>query len=41
MIWDSAEAAAAARNGGPRERLELRPDGIDFTPVNNVKNGSS
>jgi radical SAM protein with 4Fe4S-binding SPASM domain len=36
MIWGSAEAAAAARNGGPRERLELRPDGIDFTPATNA-----
>lgn len=37
MIWDSAEAAAMARNRGPRERLELRPDGIDFIPVNNAR----
>jgi radical SAM protein with 4Fe4S-binding SPASM domain len=35
LVWDSAEQAALGRTQGPRERIELREDGIDFEPVKN------
>jgi len=36
LMWDSAEAAAKGQNRPGRERVELREDGIDFTPVNHA-----
>ncbi len=34
MVWDWAERAALGHDPGPRERIELREDGINFAPVN-------
>jgi hypothetical protein len=37
IVWDSAEGAAQGQTRPGRERIELREDGIDFTPVNNTQ----
>jgi hypothetical protein len=37
MVWDWAERAAQGHDPGPRERIELREDGIDFAPVENAR----
>jgi len=33
ISWDSTEAAATGQAGAGRERIELREDGLEFTPV--------
>ena len=37
ILWDSTEAAAKGQNRPGRERIELREDGLDFTPVNETQ----
>jgi len=41
MLWDSAQVAAQGHAHGPRERIRLHEDGIDYVPVNGARGPST
>lgn len=40
ILWDYAEGGAQGQTRGPRERIELREDGLDFIPMPQPANPS-